>query len=80
MTRINYAVILDTEANLHCKSGARFSKNLIHVARKISHFTLHISLIQKCTLSLHISHILFQVSHIKFLIYMHILHFTPHIL
>ena len=60
--------------------GAHFSKNLIHVSRKISHFSLHISIIEKCIISLHISHITFHVSHFKSLIYIHILHFTLYIL
>ena len=60
--------------------GAHFSKNLIHVPRKISHFSLHISIIKKCIISLHISHITFHVSHFKSLIYIHILHFTLYIL
>ena len=41
--------------------GLIFRKNLVHVSRKMSHFSFHISLIQKCILSLHISHITFNV-------------------
>ena len=36
--------------------GAHFSKHLIHVSQKISHFSLLLSTIEKCILSFHISH------------------------
>ena len=44
-------------------TGAHFSKNWIHISHKISQFTFHKSLFQKCVTSFHISQITFLISH-----------------
>ena len=57
-----------------------FFQKLISRFTQNSHISLHIFIMEKCIISLHISHITYHFSHFKSFICKHILHFALYIL